>query len=192
MSSANAGSSEERLAKLHDIIRGCGDCDLSLSRTHAVPGEGSPSAELMFIGEAPGAREDATGRPFCGPAGELLDELLESISVRRASVFITNTVKCRPPGNRVPTPDETAACSEYLRLQAKLIGPRVVVTLGGPAFKAITGLAEAVSEVHGRPIQRKHFALFPLYHPAAALHKPPLRATLFDDMKRLAEFLGSV
>ena len=192
MSSASAESSEARLAKLHDIIRECRDCDLALSRTRAVPGEGSPYADLVLIGEAPGASEDAAGRPFCGPAGQLLDELLASIGIPRASVFITNTVKCRPPGNRVPTPEEAAACADYLKLQVALIRPKVVATLGGPALKAVTGVAQAVSEVHGRPIRRKHFALFPLYHPAAALHKPPLRDTLFDDMRRLAEFLGSV
>jgi uracil-DNA glycosylase len=185
MSSASTGSSEERLAKLHEIILECGECELALRRAHAVPGEGSAKARVMFIGEAPGAEEDAQGRPFVGPAGQLLNELLEAAGLDRASVFITNVVKCRPPGNAVPTSEQAEACSAFLRHQVRTIGPAVVCTLGGAALKAVLGEAVPMGRVHGSEIRRKHFTLVPLYHPAAALHRPELRDTLFDDMRAL-------
>ncbi len=185
MSSGSTESSEERLAALHAIIRSCGECRLAETRAHAVPGDGDPRARVLFIGEAPGAEEDKQGRPFVGAAGRLLNELLDAAGLTRESVFITNTVKCRPPGNAVPGPEETAACGPYLRHQVRLIAPRVVCTLGGAALKVVLGEATPVSQVHGTSIPRKHFVLVPLYHPAAALHRPELRGTLFDDMRAL-------
>ncbi len=191
MSSESTESSESRLARLHAIIESCGECDLAKTRIRAVPGSGPAHARVMFIGEAPGAEEDKRGIPFVGAAGRLLDELLASIELPREAVFITNTVKCRPPGNRVPSPEETAACRDYLKLQVSLIQPRIVCTLGGPALKAVTGETHYISEAHGRAIERRRFTLIPLYHPAAALHKPDLRDTLFRDMTVLKTRLES-
>lgn len=185
MSSGSTESSEERLARLHEIIRTCGECRLAETRANAVPGDGSAHARVLFIGEAPGADEDRQGLPFVGAAGRLLSELLEAAGLTREAVFITNTVKCRPPGNAVPAPEETAACAAFLRHQVRIIAPRVVCTLGGAALKAVLGEAAPVSRVHGREMPRKHFVLVPLYHPAAALHRPELRDTLFDDMRAL-------
>lgn len=189
MSSGSTESSEAKLIRLHEIIRGCRDCDLCTTRRRVVPGEGAANASVMFVGEAPGAREDVEGRPFCGPAGQLLDELLASIGLPRESVYITNIVKCRPPNNRVPTPDEVAACSQFLKLQIGLIAPKVLCTLGGPALKTLSGEVRAMGEWHGRSERRKRYMLYPLYHPAAALHQPSLRETLFEDFGRLGHYL---
>lgn len=189
MSSGKAESSEEKLQRLHEIILGCHDCELSRARKVAVPGEGDFGARVVFVGEAPGAREDEQGRPFCGPAGQLLDELLASIGLPRESVYITNIVKCRPPGNRVPTSEEVAACNEYLKLQVGLIAPKVLCTLGGPALSTLTGETRPIGKWHGKPERRKRFTLYPLYHPAAALHQPSLRDTLYEDFGRLGRYL---
>jgi len=189
VSSGSMESSRDLLARLHRIIAACGECDLAATRTRTVPGEGDPDADVMFIGEGPGAHEDAQGRPFCGPAGALLDELLASIDLPRDAVFITNTVKCRPPGNRTPLPTEVDACAGYLRHQVRIVAPKVVATLGGPALRALTGGTHPMASVHGMPVQRRYFTLLPLYHPAAALHKGDLRPALFEDFRRLRECL---
>ena len=177
--------SEATLARIADEIRGCTRCPLARRRTRTVPGEGNVLSDVLLVGEGPGAREDATGRPFVGPAGQLLDELLASIGWRREDVFIANVVKCRPPGNRDPEPDEIGACAPYLDAQERALDPAVVVTLGRHSLGRYLPGAR-IGAVHGR--MRRSFAglhVFPMYHPAAALHQASLRETLFRDVRGL-------
>jgi len=176
---------EAILAQVGDEVRDCMRCALARRRTLAVPGEGNVLSDVLLVGEGPGAREDATGRPFVGPAGRLLDELLHAIDWERADVFITNVVKCRPPGNRDPEPAEIAACSEYLDRQERALDPSVVVTLGRHSLQRYLPGAR-IGAVHGslrRAYTGQH--VFPMYHPAAALHQASLRETLFRDMRGL-------
>jgi DNA polymerase len=174
----------------------CTACGLSATRTQVVPGEGSPAATLVFVGEAPGAREDLAGRPFVGAAGRLLDDLLASIGLRREEVFILNTVKCRPPENRNPQRSEIAACAPLLTRQLAALQPRVIATLGRHAL-AVFAPSAKIAEVHGRPYaqtagaQHPGAVLFPLYHPAAALHNGSLRPTLERDMASLRVYLSA-
>jgi DNA polymerase len=175
----------DTLVRVADEVRDCTRCRLAARRTHAVPGEGNLVSDVLLVGEGPGAREDATGRPFVGPAGELLDELLGSIGWERGDVYITNVVKCRPPGNRDPEPDEAEACAGYLERQERLLAPAVVVTLGRHSLRRYLPGAR-IGETHGR--LRRSFSgqhVFPMYHPAAALHQASLRDTLFRDMRGL-------
>jgi DNA polymerase len=177
--------SEAALARIAEEIRGCTRCPLAAGRTLTVPGEGNVLSDVLLVGEGPGAREDATGRPFVGPAGQLLDELLGSIGWARADVFIANVVKCRPPGNRDPEPAEIAACAPYLEAQERALDPAVVVTLGRHSLQRYLPGAR-IGAVHGR--MRRSFAgqhVFPMYHPAAALHQSSLRETLFRDIRGL-------
>ena len=174
----------------------CTACGLSATRTQTVPGEGSPAATLVFVGEAPGAREDLAGRPFVGASGRLLDDLLSSIGLRREEVFILNTVKCRPPENRNPQRSEIAACAPLLTRQLAALQPRVIATLGRHAL-AVFAPSAKIAEVHGRPYaqtagaQHPGAVLFPLYHPAAALHNGSLRPTLERDMAALRAYLSA-
>jgi DNA polymerase len=182
-------SSGAALAQVAAEVRGCTRCALARTRTHAVPGEGNVLSDVLLVGEGPGAREDATGRPFVGPAGQLLDELLAAIGWHRADVFITNVVKCRPPGNRDPAPEEASACAGYLERQEAALGPAVVVTLGRHSLQRYLPGAR-ISAVHGglrRSFGGQH--VFPMYHPAAALHQAALRETLFRDMRGLPQAL---
>ena len=169
-------------------VRQCADCPLHRGRTNAVPGEGSPSAELMFIGEGPGFHEDRQGRPFVGQAGQLLEGLLASIGTNRNDVFIANMVKCRPPDNRDPEPTEIAACEKYLERQIELINPKLIVTLGrfslGRFFPG-----ESVTRARGKLRQKDGRHIFPLLHPAAALRRPELRKTLVEDFRAIASIL---
>jgi uracil-DNA glycosylase family 4 len=177
--------SEATLARIAEEIRGCTRCPLAAGRTRTVPGEGNVLSDVLLVGEGPGAREDATGRPFVGPAGQLLDELLRAIGWAREDVFIANVVKCRPPGNRDPEPAEIAACAPYLDGQERALDPAVVVTLGRHSLQRYLPGAR-IGAVHGR--LRRSFAglhVFPMYHPAAALHQASLRETLFRDMRGL-------
>ena len=172
-------------------IKTCTLCGLSRTRVNAVPGEGSRSADIMFIGEGPGFYEDRDGRPFVGPAGQLLDEMLASIGLARGDVYITNMVKCRPPNNRDPLPGETSACRPYLDQQLEMVSPRVVVTLGRHSFsKFFPG--ESISRARGKPRKWKHFTVYPMYHPAAALHNPGLRPAIQDDFKSLRSLVENV
>jgi uracil-DNA glycosylase len=156
--------------------------------TNLVPGEGNPTADVVLVGEAPGASEDRTGRPFVGSAGKLLDRLLEEAGLRREDVFITNVVKARPPGNRDPRADEVAHHLPFLEAQLQVIAPRLLVPLGRHALKRFAPDAR-IAEVHGRVLQRDGRTLFPLYHPAAALHNQRLRPTLLDDARALGAAL---
>ena len=175
----------QALAHIADEVRGCTRCALSRGRTHAVPGEGNVLSDVLLVGEGPGAREDRTGRPFVGPAGELLTELLAAIGWGREDVFITNVVKCRPPGNRDPEPEEMTACAGYLEAQERALEPAVVVTLGRHSLGRYLPGAR-ISGIHGhlrRSYSGQH--VFPMYHPAAALHQASLRETLFRDIRGL-------
>jgi uracil-DNA glycosylase len=172
-------------------VAGCVACVLSRTRTKTVPGDGSPSAQIMFIGEAPGYHEDQQGHPFVGPAGQFLNELLASIGLKRQDVGIFNIVKCRPPGNRDPQPDEIAACNHFLDRQIATIGPKMIVTLGRYSMgKFFPG--ETISRIHGQARRRDGVIFMPMYHPAAALHQPALRRAIEDDFKKIPALLASL
>jgi DNA polymerase len=176
------------LEELHQRIAACPDCDLCRTRTHAVPGEGPPNAEVLFVGEAPGFYEDQQARPFVGPAGRFLDELIASIGLRRDQVFITNVVKCRPPNNRDPLPGEIDACRKHLQRQIELIQPRVIVSLGRYSL-AWFFPRDAISKVHGQAKVRDGVYFIPMYHPAAALHAGNLRKVIEEDFRKIPAVL---
>jgi uracil-DNA glycosylase family 4 len=165
-------------------VRSCTRCGLAGTRINAVPGEGSDSPSILFIGEGPGANEDEQGRPFVGRAGKLLDELLGVVPLLRSDVYITNVVKCRPPGNRDPLPEEVRACWPYLEAQISLLKPHVIATLGRHAMNRFLPNAR-ISDQHGRATVWRDIVIFPLYHPAAALRSTTLRQTLENDIRRL-------
>ena len=173
---------------------GCTRCRLSQGRTQVVFGAGSPSAALMFVGEAPGFHEDRQGLPFVGQAGKLLEKLLAQIGLARDDVYIANVLKCRPPGNRDPQPDEIEACESHLFRQIELIQPTVVATLGNFATKLLSGRPLGITKVHGQEqkttIGGRSVLLYPLYHPAAALYTPAMLKVLESDFARLPELLG--
>jgi uracil-DNA glycosylase family 4 len=175
---------ETVLTAVASEVRGCTRCPLHRGRTQAVPGEGNPISDVLLVGEGPGAREDATGRPFVGPAGQLLTELLGTLGWAREDVFIANVVKCRPPSNRDPEPEEIAACSGYLDRQEAALDPAVIVTLGRHSLQRYLPGAR-ISAVHGQLRQSGGRFIFPMYHPAAALHQASLRETLFADIRGL-------
>jgi len=179
------------LEQLCDQIRRCQRCRLGMRRTLAVPGEGPERADIMFIGEAPGYHEDRQGRPFVGAAGNYLTELLASIGLSRADVYITNVVKCRPPDNRDPQPDEIEACQSFLDRQIALIQPKVVVTLGRFSMRlAFVGVT--ISRIHGTPKRVGDVVYFPMFHPAAALHQPRYRSLIEQDVKKLPAILSDL
>ncbi len=173
------------LEAIAEEIRRCTRCALAQGRMNAVPGEGAADADIMFIGEGPGAAEDKQGRPFVGPAGKLLDELLQDAGLPREQVFIANIIKCRPPGNRDPRPEEIRACREYLDGQIAALNPQVICPLGRPATQTLLDPKAAMGKVHGRPFERDGILYVPIYHPAAALHNPGLRPALVEDFKKL-------
>lgn len=170
----------------------CRQCRLCETRRNAVPGDGSWSAKVMFIGEAPGEQEDNQGQPFVGAAGKLLTELLQSIGLLREEVFITNTVKCRPPNNRPPRKDESAACRGFLERQLNLVRPRVVCPLGNSAIRSLLNSSESVTQLHGKPIEKGDVTYFPMFHPAAALYTFALRKVMEEDFRRLRLVLDSL
>jgi uracil-DNA glycosylase family 4 len=172
---------------------GCTKCALANGRTQVVFGSGNPDAELMFVGEAPGFHEDQQGVPFVGQAGNLLDRLLEGIGLTRADVFVANVLKCRPPGNRDPLPEEIAACEPHLFRQIELIQPTLVATLGNFATKLLSGRPAGITRVHGHPqevtLGARRVQLYPIYHPAAALYTPSMLKVLEEDFARIPELL---
>jgi uracil-DNA glycosylase family 4 len=181
---------ETILGEIAEQVRACQLCRLSQSRTQAVPGEGPDRAEIMFIGEGPGFHEDRQGRPFVGAAGKFLEDLLASIGLDRQQVYITNLVKCRPPGNRDPREDELDACtSAYLDRQIDAINPKVIVTLGRFSMARYFPNAR-ISSVHGRAQPVNGRLVVPMYHPAAALHQPALRSAIEADFQRLPDWIG--
>jgi DNA polymerase len=177
------------LRELAGRISVCQSCDLAKTRTHAVPGEGNPSAEIVFIGEGPGFYEDQQARPFVGPAGKFLDELLASIGLKRSDVFICNVLKCRPPANRDPLPGEIAACKPWLDQQIETISPRVIVTLGRFSMSRYFP-GQSISKIHGQPRKLGDVTVVPMYHPAAALHQASLRKTIESDFLKLPAVLA--
>ena len=186
----------QRKAELDSIrtkVLSCQLCRLSKTRTNAVPGEGNYSAEVMFIGEGPGASEDEEGIPFCGASGKFLNEMLESINLDRSQVFVTNTVKCRPPGNRDPEDDEKTVCRPYLERQIELIGPKVIVCLGRHAAASMLPGQPSISSIHGHALKRPNGIIYlPLYHPAAALHNGSLRSTLINDFQKIPIIINKI
>lgn len=181
----------DALSKISAQVEACKLCELHFSRKKTVPGEGPADADIMFIGEGPGFHENEQGRPFVGAAGKFLEELLGSIGLKREQVFIGNVVKCRPPGNRDPQPEELQACSDYLERQVKAINPKVIVTLGRFSLQSYLPNAK-ISEVHGQAVRVKGRLVCPMYHPAAALHQPSLRSTVEQDFKRLPQLIDQV
>ncbi len=178
------------LAELAEQVKRCTCCDLAKTRTHAVPGEGNEHPDIMFVGEGPGFREDQQGRPFVGPAGAFLQQLIESIGLQRSDVYITNIVKCRPPNNRDPLPAEIMACTGYLDQQIRLLQPKMIVTLGryslGHFFPNDT-----IGRVHGTARKKDGHIIFAMYHPAAALHQQSLRQVVEADMKKIPAVLAA-
>jgi DNA polymerase len=187
----------ERRAELVALYHELRDhqCPLAASRTNVVFGSGNADADLMFVGEAPGANEDRQGLPFVGNAGRLLDRLLEEIGLERGDAFIANVLKCRPPGNRDPLPEEIAECTPHLMRQIELIEPRVICTLGNFALKLLSGSKQGITKVHGEPqaheIAGHGITLYPLFHPSAALRTPAVLDQLREDMGRLPELLAA-
>jgi uracil-DNA glycosylase family 4 len=177
---------EEILNQIAQEVNQCTNCDLHYSRKNGVPGEGPADTSIMFIGEGPGFHENEQGRPFVGPAGRFLDELLEQIGINREEVFIGNVVKCRPPGNRDPQAEELNACSGILNRQIKVINPKVIVTLGRYSMARFFPHAK-ISVVHGQAMQVRGRLIVPMYHPAAALHQPSLKSTIEIDFAKLPE-----
>jgi DNA polymerase len=179
------------LVDLYKEVEGCQECILSQGRTHAVPGEGPEDADIMFIGEGPGFHEDRQGRPFVGAAGNYLEELLEKINLKREEVYITNVVKCRPPGNRDPQPAEIDACRPYLDQQIVLIRPRLIVTLGRFSMQRYFPGA-SISRIHGQPKRVGNVIYYPMFHPAAALHQPRWRSLLEEDILKIPDLLAKL
>jgi uracil-DNA glycosylase family 4 len=177
-------------------VAGCTRCRLAEGRTQVVFGTGNPAADLMFVGEAPGFHEDKQGFPFVGQAGKLLDKLLAGIGLTREDVYIANVIKCRPPGNRDPMPDEIEACEGHLFRQVELIQPKLVATLGNFATKLLSGKQVGITRVHGQDQQvtlgGRSVLLYPLYHPAAALYTPAMLKVLEEDFRRIPELIGRV
>ena len=182
------------LAAFAGEVAGCTKCRLAEGRTQVVFGVGDPSADLMFVGEAPGFHEDQQGKPFVGQAGKLLDKLLAGIGLERDQVYVANVLKCRPPGNRDPQPDEIEACEGHLFRQISMIEPKVVATLGNFATKLLSGKPTGITRVHGAEQEAtlggRSVLLYPLYHPAAALYTPAMLKVLEADFARLPELLG--
>jgi uracil-DNA glycosylase family 4 len=194
-SQRSAAQRREALKEVFEQAQGCVRCaELAATRKTVVFGAGNADADLMFVGEAPGASEDQQGLPFVGQAGKLLEKLLGEIDLARADVFVANVLKCRPPGNRDPQPAEIENCREYLYSQVELIEPRVICTLGNFSTKLLREDPTGITRLHGRPevltIGRRAVRLYPIFHPAAALYTPRMLQTLREDFQRLPELLA--
>lgn len=177
------------LAELYEKIAQCRNCELAKYRTKVVPGEGPEDAEIVFIGEAPGWHEDQQGRPFVGPAGQFLDQLLASIGLRREQVYIANVIKCRPPQNRDPLPAEIESCRPWLDRQIEIIHPKMIVTLGRYSLARYFP-NETIGKVHGKPRKIGSIIYYPMYHPAAALHQGSLRRTIEADILKIPQIMA--
>lgn len=191
-----AAAADLSLIAYGDVVAGCEQCALAQTRTQVVFGSGSPTAELMFVGEAPGFHEDKQGVPFVGAAGKLLGKLLEGIGMSRDDVWVCNVLKCRPPGNRDPLQEEIEACEPHLWRQIELIQPTLIATLGNFATKLLSGKPAGITQVHGREQQvvlgGNPVTLYPIFHPAAALYTPRMMDVLEEDFRRIPELLGRV
>ena len=174
-------------AELMEHISACQACDLRAGCNRVVPGEGDPEAQIMFIGEGPGADEDRLGRPFVGRAGELLTKMIHAIGLERTSVYICNVVKCRPPQNRTPLPEEMDACKGFLRAQVALVRPKIIVLLGSTAGKAVLGDQFRVTRDRGRWVEKKGVWFMPTYHPSALLRDEALKRPAWEDFKAVRD-----
>ena len=179
------------LTDLYKEIALCRKCEIARSRNTVVPGEGAENADILFIGEAPGFHEDQQGRPFVGPAGQFLEELLASIKLTRQQVYIANVIKCRPPNNRDPLPIEISNCRPWLERQVKLISPRIIVTLGRYSM-AMYFPGKSISKIHGMAQRQDNVIYYAMYHPAAALHQQSLRQAIEKDMLKIPSLLAQV
>ncbi len=177
------------LTELYEEIKNCRQCDIARCRTNAVPGEGAEDADIMFIGEAPGWHEDQQGRPFVGPAGKFLDELLNIIGLKREHVYITNVIKTRPPENRDPLPQEIVNCRPWLDRQIEIIRPKMIVTLGRYSM-ALFFPGKSIGKIHGTAEKRDDILYYAMYHPAAALHQQSLREIIKADMLKIPQLLS--
>lgn len=186
MTTAEANAAQ--LARLYEEIAQCQACGLARSRNRTVPGDGSHIADILFIGEAPGFHEDQQGRPFVGPAGQFLDDLIASIGLRREDIYICNIIKCRPPQNRDPLPTEVLACRPWLDRQMQIIRPKIIATLGRFSLARYFP-GQSISKIHGQERRRDDVIYFPMYHPAAALHRGSLRQVIEEDMQKLIPLL---
>jgi len=179
----------ETLDELYEEVKKCNKCELCSSRTNLVFGVGSENADLMFVGEAPGYHEDQQGEPFVGAAGQLLDKLLSSIGLSRRQVYIANVLKCRPPENRDPLPEEVEACRPHLVEQIRIIKPLVIAALGRHASQLLLGKSVSMTKVHGQCFEGNGYSIFPIYHPAAALYARTTLTSLEEDFQKLSDFL---
>ena len=186
----DGSSKADKLNALRSWLGNCSRCRLSQGRTNVVFGEGNPEATLVFVGEGPGADEDATGRPFVGRAGQLLNKMIEAMGIKRDDVYICNVVKCRPPENRAPSADETAACGPVMYRQLEIISPQLIVSLGSPALLALTERKEGISKMRGRLFRYGKSLLLPTYHPAYLLRNPAEKKTVWLDLKIACALLG--
>lgn len=185
-------SKAEQITKIAARVAACRNCRLCERRTQAVPGEGSPDADILFVGEGPGHDEDVQGRPFVGPAGQLLDKMLAAIGLRREEVFIANVVKCRPPNNRDPEEDEQCACIPYLRAQFSVIRPKIIVCLGRIAAKRLIDPSFRITSDHGKWFERNGVLMTATYHPSALLRDPSKKREAWEDLKSLSEQLNKL
>ena len=181
---------ETLLFEVADEIRVCPKCRLAQTRTHAVPGDGTAGAQIMFVGEGPGEQEDLSGHPFVGKSGQLLTRELEKIGIARQNVFITNIVKCRPPQNRVPLADEIAACNDWLGAQIALIEPKFIVPVGGPSLQTLVSKNLRITKARSQVFRKDGILFIPILHPAAALRAPDVMTQFLEDLTNLRDFLG--
>jgi uracil-DNA glycosylase family 4 len=175
---------------LRERMAGCTCCELHKTRTNVVFGEGSPRSELIFIGEGPGRDEDLSGRPFVGRAGALLTRIIEAMGLARSDVYIANIVKCRPPGNRNPEPDEVMECLPFLEEQVDLIGPKVICSLGNVATQTLTGVRDGITRMRVKSYEYRGILVIPTFHPAACLRNPGIKKDVWEDIKKVMKALG--
>jgi DNA polymerase len=187
---ASVAEREAELARIAQEVGACTRCKLCERRQHSVPGEGALDPPILFIGEGPGADEDATGRPFVGRAGQLLDKMIAAIKLKREQVYIANIVKCRPPENRQPEPDEVKACAPFLERQIATLRPRLICTLGLPATRALLPEVKAIGAVRGREFRLGPIPLVPTFHPAYLLRNPAAKPQAWEDLKSVARLIG--
>ncbi|MCB4747980.1 MAG: uracil-DNA glycosylase [Sulfurovum sp.] len=181
------------LEKLKSQTLKCHLCELSKSRTHVVFGEGNPQADVMFVGEGPGVTEDSTGRPFVGRSGELLTKIIENVLfVKREEIYIANIVKCRPPNNRTPSPEEAHTCKSFLLKQIELIKPKIIITLGSTAYHYMTGDDTGITKIRGTVLKQKGYTLVPTYHPSFLLRNPSAKKEVFEDMKKVKTLMRTL
>ncbi|MCB4746736.1 MAG: uracil-DNA glycosylase [Sulfurovum sp.] len=181
------------LEKLKSQTLKCHLCELSKSRTHVVFGEGNPQADVMFVGEGPGVTEDSTGQPFVGRSGELLTKIIENVLfVKREEIYIANIVKCRPPNNRTPSPEEAHTCKSFLLKQIELIKPKIIITLGSTAYHYMTGDDTGITKIRGTVLKQKGYTLVPTYHPSFLLRNPSAKKEVFEDMKKVKTLMRTL